>query len=197
MYDDAIARLLALYDRATDAQLRHGRSWYGTARRVLAREARAHGATTAQAAAVFAITSPDAQLVHNLAWTREALRTNGAARVGRYPARMTAAVREALASRRPGRYATGPKVRPFYRAIMGDRDALVLDRWALRAATGDDRPTVANRRTAEAAYREAAALRGESPRDFQAIVWTVARDDAVSARYGRVRYIDIHELVMA
>lgn len=195
---DATTTLLALYDGATDDQRDRGRRWYPTARRVLARDARQYGTTTARAVAVFAITSPDTQLLTNLRWTRQALASRGAAKVGRYPGRMVPAVRNALASRRPGKYATGPKVAPFYRAILGDTDALVLDRWALRVATGDDRPTAQNRRTADAAYREAAALRGESPRDFQAITWIAARESAMKKRNGSataVRYTDIHDVV--
>ncbi len=62
---------------------------------------------------------------------------------------------------------------------MGDTNALVLDRWAARAAGVDNgRGDVSGptRRVLDAAYREGAALCGETVRAFQAIVWIIVRE---------------------
>jgi hypothetical protein len=195
---DAVERVLARYDSASPEQRERGRAWYPAAQRILRREARTHGTTLHRAAAVFAITSPDASLVTNLDWTRAALASRGTAKVGRYPGRMVPAVRAALTGRRPSEHVSGPKVSAFYRATLGDTGAVVLDRWALReAGYASDSPR--NRAAAEQAYREAAALRGETPRDMQAIVWTVAREQhsrkaSENRRAAIVRLRDIHDM---
>ena len=169
------------YRSADAATVRRGRTWYAAARRECRRLAAAHGRTVAQVAAVMAITSPDAQLGTNLRWTAEILEGRRAA--GKYPGDQAPKVRAALRSSRPGRYASGPKVSAFYRAIMGDRDVLVIDRWAAYAAGGtrNAAPGRPARRALEHAYRRAAAAAGESLRDFQAIVWIAARESTPRA----------------
>lgn len=185
--------ILALLGRATPAQRDHGADWYPAMRRVCARIARDTGTTTARAASVAAITSPDAQLVTNVRWTYRAC--TGERPVGRYPARMVPLVDAVLAGTLPPLVAAqGPKVRPFYRAIMGDTDALVLDRWALRLATGSAELTAANRRAAQAVYAEACEASGLPPSTVQAIAWKVARDDMRRAGDTRVKLLDIHEI---
>jgi hypothetical protein len=77
---------------------------------------------------------------------------------------------------RPEAVLSGPKVRAFWRAIAGDRDAAVIDVWMLRAM-GIDTPTISPaqyERCAEAL--RAAARRVRVPvRDFQATVWMQVR----------------------
>ena len=79
---------------------------------------------------------------------------------------------------------------PFHRAILGDEDALVIDRWAYRAATGASVDQVdgtrgtsgalavaAKSRGAVAeAYRALAAHTGETVSALKAIVWLVIRE---------------------
>jgi hypothetical protein len=146
----------------------------------------------AQVAAVLAITSVDVQLSTNLRWTEEILR--GEREAGRYPASQAPKVRAALNTRYPGRFVSGPKCSAFYRAIMGDTDALVLDRWAA-LALGYKRKHLprAVRREFEVAYRAAAAACGETVRAFQAITWITVRE--TTPKKGRLvvipRLIDI------
>lgn len=75
----------------------------------------------------------------------------------------------------------GDKVRAFYRAILGDPDAVVIDVWMIRAAGEDPKVYKATGRAyalmAEA-LRIAADEAGASPADFQAIVWTHVRGGA-------------------
>lgn len=188
--------LVNLYRTGTAEQRDRGARWYDTAHAACDRIARDTGMDTARVVAVFAITSPDAQLVTNLKWTRTWAENPGT-KVGRYPGRMVRACWTAMAAANPAEAVTGPKVRAFYDAIMGDRDALVLDRWALRLATGSDATTVGNRREAERLYREAAAELKVPVRDLQAIIWTIGREAMTRAdlkHTATVTLVDIHDI---
>lgn len=167
--------LLSLYARTTPSVRRRGRTWYPEAYRLCQEMADTYGRSVAQVAAVLAITSVDAQLATNLRWTEEILR--GEREAGRYPADQAPKVRAALATRYPGRIVTGPKCSAFYRAIMGDTNSLVLDRWA-QLALGHKRKHLprAVRREFELAYRTAAAACSETVRAFQAITWIAVRE---------------------
>lgn len=68
----------------------------------------------------------------------------------------------------------GPKVRAFYRSLVGDEIAVTIDRHAFAAAHGG-RPRVSLTehqywRTAEA-YRRVALRLGLAPSAFQALIW--------------------------
>jgi len=188
--------LVTLYRGGTDAQRAKGREWYPAMHRECARIARDTASNTERVTAVLAITSPDAQLVTNVRWARAWAESPGV-KIGRYPGRMVAACRKAWTADDPGAHVTGVKVAAFYRAIMGDKDALVLDRWALRMATGSAATTVGNRREAEALYREAAAACGENVRDMQAIIWTIGREAMTRPDGARVKLVDIHDIEVA
>lgn len=189
--DLAERRLLRCYRQADAAIKRRGREWYPTMRAILEDAAREHGYTLEQAVAVLSITSPGAQLVTNLDWTVTALRTAGAVDVGRWPNRMMPKVRAALADPAVAHeVVTGPKVAAFYRAILGDADSLVIDRWAAFAAGYDGARegsdiAAAEWRTIEAAYRRAARKVRRKVRDFQATVWIAARETTPHKRTGR------------
>ncbi len=185
------------YAEAPEDRRERGRAWYDAARREARKLSRETGYTLGQAAAVIAITSPDAQLSTNLDWARAILDgkrralLDGTPRrfAGRYPKDQLPKVCRVLMDRhRPGRHATGPKVSAFYRAIMGATDDLVVDRWASFAAGGakDRAPSPRERRTIERAYRQVASEAGENLRDFQAIVWEQVRETTPDT-LGRVR----------
>lgn len=188
--------LLALYADATPEQRQRGRDWYPAYRRHCARIARETGAPIRRAVATAAILSPDAQLRTNLDWARTACQSRGAAAVGRYPNAMRARYAPVLTGDcAPSDACTGDKVRNFYRAILGDPDAVVLDRWALRAVGFERKsPTPLQYARIAETFREAAAAVGETPRDFQAIVWIVLRERAERADGRTVRLADIHDL---
>jgi hypothetical protein len=184
-----MSTLLDIYRRATPGQRVRGTVWYTQYRAECARIARETGTPLRRVVATAAITSPDAQLVSNMNWTRAACESGGAAKVGRYPNAMHARYAPILAGNvSPLAGVGGHKVTAFYRAILGDPDAVVLDRWALRAV-GHDRDTCTPAQYARyaAMYREAAREVNETPRDFQAIVWTVLREN------GRAKLVDIHD----
>lgn len=74
---------------------------------------------------------------------------------------------EPIAARLAVTYA--PKVRAFYRNLMGDLDHVTVDVWAARAAGVDP----ANFR-----YRRAAQLSGVAPAELQSVVWVNQRGSA-------------------
>ena len=176
-------------DAELAGRVERGRQWYSTANALLRGAAEASGYTLEQAAAVFAIVSPGAQLVSNFEWTRAALLSRGAAPVGRFPNVMAPKVRAALESpEKAADIVSGAKVEAFYRAVCGDPDALVLDRWALFAAAGRpcEAPTRAERETFTAAYHRAAKVAGETVANFQAIIWVQVRETTPNKR-GQIR----------
>lgn len=186
---------------STREQRRRGKEWYPTARDILAGIAADTGYTLEQAVAVMAVTSPMAQVSTNVEWTRRALESHGAAKVGRFPARMMPKVRRILADADyANEYVRGPKVGPFFRAILGSNE-LVLDRWAIYAAA----PTVDRenhsdvlrksvRAALEDAYRNAARAARRAVRDYQATIWLQTRESTPVDQRGRAvirRLVDI------
>lgn len=183
--------LLERWASANPAQRRRGRTWYPTARAILEGVAADTGYTLDQAIAVMAITSPGAQVATNLGWTREALESDGRAKVGRFPNVMRPKIAAVLADPEyASAYVTGPKVGPFFQAIRGDDSALVLDRWAIYAAQGSGSREENHklRRDVRAAivtaYRNAARQARIRLRDFQAAVWIQTREATPTLKRG-------------
>jgi hypothetical protein len=81
------------------------------------------------------------------------------------------------------------KVSNFVGAILGDLDCVVVDRWAVRVATGGTRDRVANDRQyilVMRAYQEVAENFGMKPSIVQAITWLVAQTEGLAShRRGR------------
>ncbi len=188
-----IDNLLTLYHEATPDQVKRGREWYPAFRAECRGMSHGYRVKLDRVVHVAAATSPACHVRTNLAWTREAVRTNGAARVGRYPNAMAPRVASALEG--DFTMVRGLKVRNFVRAILGDTSAVVLDRWALRAVGHDrDSCTPAQYARFAQAYSEAAHSVGETPRDFQAIVWIVLRERATASNGRPLGLADIHDL---
>jgi hypothetical protein len=84
----------------------------------------------------------------------------------------------------------GPKIHAFAANIRGEIDPVTIDVWAVRAAMGPNAVATLGisldgflKRTGiysdlAGCYRRAAAIVGETPRDFQAIVWCHTRGAA-------------------
>jgi len=85
----------------------------------------------------------------------------------------------ALWTQRPQleKLASGPKVNPFWRAICGDENAVVVDRWILRLAYPDDRGYPARIRRIEKVITKRAREIGIAPRDLQAALWLSVRGE--------------------
>lgn len=75
----------------------------------------------------------------------------------------------------PGDPPAGRKVQAFYRALLGDSDAVVLDRWSLRACGQAQDPGPVGWDSALRAHRTVAELTGHDPRDVQARAWVLYR----------------------
>lgn len=183
----ATRALRRLYATADPASIAAGRSWYAEAHAEVSRLARVAppGIGRSACAGVLAALSPRAQWGQNVAAARAAV---SAAELGPFVVAEAAAPYALGANcRKAARILTGepaelvlggPKVRAFWRAILGDPDAVTIDWWACVAAgRPGDFARLTPRRLAviDCAYRRAAEWAGESPRDFQAIAWVLAR----------------------
>lgn len=169
-------RLLAIFDSATDLQKKNGNAWYVEAY-TYAFTLCGSDFTVEQTAGVIAVLSP------NTAWNANKLlakRVIDAFRDG-IPAEdsrggLGANVRKAYRILDGDLSAvSGPKVTAFYNNILGCPDHVTVDIWATRAAVGRDVPGTDHVRIVKA-YRNAAKLRGLTPRDFQAVVWVTVRN---------------------
>ena len=69
----------------------------------------------------------------------------------------------------------GPKIRAFYRALLGDDEAVVIDTWMLRALGHHEKPTPKQYKRLAQRVRREARRRGIPPAVWQAIVWCKAR----------------------
>lgn len=170
---DMMIALLAQWE-ASDRTT--GLTWYTDARREARRMARAYGVTTAAACGVIAALSPQVQWVRNLTMAREILRDG--VTTGQTSANLTKAYRIADGAR-PLTVLGGPKVRAFYRALMGDESAAVIDTWMMVAAQWHrDGATALQYLEIARALTDAAAFAGIAVAPFQAVVWTHVRGSA-------------------
>jgi hypothetical protein len=170
--------LLKHWNRASRSQRVEGRGWYTGVRRVIRGLARKYGRSKATVAGVLAATSPRLTWATNLAVT-EALLAGRAVR-GVFRASLDKA-RAILDGAKPLVVLGGDKVRAFYRALTGDRSAVVIDVWMLRAA-GLDPEARLDRGGLYA--KVSAALAGLARRlnvavaELQATIWVAARGRA-------------------
>ncbi len=176
-----VRRICKAFRAATAADLAAGLGWYAEARRVaVAIDPR----NPERAAGVIAALSPRCQWSTNVAWSRAVV---GAADAGApVPAVHTETMRaqayRIAAGEAPLSVLNGPKVRAFYANIVGDTDAVTVDVWAARVATGltgkdAERAISTPARYAAIAndYRRAAEILGVTPREVQAATWVAAR----------------------
>jgi len=190
-HGDMVAAIVETYGRADTSQQAGGRAWYGTAGRMvrsIAADTRTDAERVALALAALSPRNPWRWNVADAYAFAVAARADGAMpgattfRVNRE--RAWSALRDGAAAWT----SRAPKVRAFVAAILGDHGAVVVDTWAVRVAT---RGALAEVRDAEygpvaAAYRDAAAMVGETPAAIQAITWIVAQSEGLASnRRGR------------
>jgi hypothetical protein len=175
-----VGALLEHWEDAYDnAPAPAGSSWYADARAECRRMARAHGSTLTRVAGVVAALSPQLQWGVNLRIAEQVLST-GTAQEGCLTASRQKAER-IYDGERPADVLGGPKVRAFYRALLGDADAAVVDTWMFHAVGWPEKGGRGGKlyeRVADA-LREAAALAQLPVSEFQAIVWTQVRGSEV------------------
>lgn len=176
--------LLGYYQR--NAQREADARWYAAAKQVTRQRAAAQGIAPDVYAGIVAATSPMQQ------WTNKAgteyLNLNAADRVIDWARGLTDSPRTIGANARHGRAilngadpadVLGPKTRRFWRALLGDDTAVVLDRWALRAI-GWPTESITERQWAAAAepYYQVADQLGITPAGLQSVVWTQSKREA-------------------
>lgn len=78
----------------------------------------------------------------------------------------------------------GDKVRAFWAALYGSRYAITIDKWMTLAALGRPAEQPKGDRYARIcrALESAAAITGETPREFQAVCWLAVRPSPEYAR---------------
>lgn len=184
----AIARIRGFLHRATESERYDGARWYPTALSISAGfsvEAFDGTHATRTVAAVVAAISPGLKWERNLICARALILWH---RDGRTKASEPvvetysyANVRKALAildGEAPDLHLTGPKVRAFYHAIVGENRGAVIDghianalRGARSALREGKSPTVSERRVWRQAFQSVACATGLDVHAIQAIVW--------------------------
>lgn len=160
---------------ATPAQVRDGRQWYKLALMEATDMAMRYDVPVRTAAGVIAALSPRKTWAQNVRLAHELL-SGGETRTlsaHRLIANRIIGAEHLLA---PDEVMRGPKTRAFYRAIMGDVDAVVLDVWMLRALGVSSAKLTPKQYEMLAEVVRAEAIRvGEMPAEYQAIVWCAIR----------------------
>ena len=178
-----VRRIVRTYDASPFYVREQGRAWYPRALQTAGDIADVLPAphSPVKAAGMLAAMAP------RVSWSRAVLCTVRLARHGigaDVSGVLRSNVRNALQIRdgmHPNDVLRGRKSFSFYRNIIGDVDAVTVDVWALRVALGDTpaaAPSPAAYDVIADAYRAAARIVGETPRDVQAITWTQVRGRA-------------------
>lgn len=172
-HDEMVVNLLGHYERAND----DGEQWYRESRKFARYLARQYGGGLARAAGIIAALSPQVQWHVNKRMAEHVMQ-DGTPGEGCLGANADKAYRIWMGER-PLAVLGGPKVRAFYRAIMGDDDSVVLDTW-MATALGWPHNAFSERQyeRASAALVDAAGYCNRAPAVFQAIVWTQVRGGA-------------------
>lgn len=172
--------VLAVFDAATPQQWQEGMTWYSTAH-ALAVEL--DPAEPRRAAAVIAVLSPMKEWAQNADLARRAYANGGldGGTLGAHVAKVNRLLRD---REDPDTVVSGEKVTAFFEGIAsnGKSATAVIDRHAFDAAVGkrltDDTRKINRAAYAAAAraYARAAAARGVSVQQMQAVVWVTWRD---------------------
>lgn len=175
---DYLPALRAAYSRASALQIAEGRLWYPMARGQLFDLAQRYGVSVKRAAFAAAALSNNIEWDQNVALLEHVIwsvKTSTEPR-GHFPA----CLKKAVAILKHGQFdaLSGPKVEPFARALLGDTNAAVVDRWIWRAAGGIDGKQVTTRRARDVGV--ALRLLGREVHrpasDVQAIIWLATRE---------------------
>jgi hypothetical protein len=172
-------RIVDTWERATPADCEAGARWYGDGEALIDELAAVSGRSREAVAAVVAHLSPRTTWQRNCEGARALLATGEAP--GCIGANVDRAKRALLADD-PMSTLNGPKTARFARNLLGDREAVTVDVWAVRVALGsrDDAEQLLARvgiyGAIEHGYRVAARRVGVDPTTMQATTWIVARN---------------------
>lgn len=185
----AVERILAAFDQATPEQIEAGVFWYSEAMSIVMDLSEKSGKSQALCATVIAHLSP------RTTWGRNVAGAYGLLLHGTAMHCMAANVRNARRAIEadkdlinPERTLRGPKVTAFARNILGDRDAVTIDVWAMAVImnTKNYNQGILSRvgvyDAAAHCYTLAAAQRNVDPATVQAVCWIVAKSGALFPR---------------
>lgn len=169
-----VGRVEAAFRRASKSDVESGATWYDEAGD-LATSLAARAGSREHAAVVISHLSPRSTWTRNVEAAIALINgTEMPAGVMSGPLGRAAA---SLESADPLATLNGNKTSRFARNILGDREAVTVDVWALRVVGLDD--STINRKgvydAIEAAYQIAARNHGVAPSTMQATTWIVAR----------------------
>ncbi len=170
----AIANYSALLDSATPDQIAMASTWYDEAHAIARGLSTISGLTIEKCASVIAAFSPRERWASNVKYAHMFIN-------GGTPPTLTNNINMAYAAMSLGFDAlNGRKTNAFARNIAGDKDAVTIDVWMIRAAGMD-----ANKGVNDTQYRilseivkELAADRGMYPATAQALIWIIIRGKA-------------------
>lgn len=166
--DGYVKNLLDCYEASSG----NGEKWYRESQRVARDMRRTYGTPQGMSAGIIAALSPRVQWKVNVR-NAHIIASGGVCGGLRTSVQKAYRIRH---GERPLDVLSGPKTRAFYRAIMGDEDAAVIDCWMLRAMGWPTESVSAKQyEVCAAALREAATLTPLSTANFQAVVWTHVR----------------------
>lgn len=168
-------RILAVFSRATSADIEAGSVWYHEAQALAIELGDKTGEGLEAAAAVISHLSPRTTWTRNVSGAM-ALMLSDEKASGIIQANFDRA-RESLRYENPEESFGGPKTLRFFRNITGDTEAVTVDVWAARVAGVDELllSRVGVYDAVEVAYQRAARRSGVEPSTMQATTWIVAR----------------------
>lgn len=169
-------RLLSIYAAADSDVLDAGRLWYPGAENVIADLSREFQLGRPRVAAIVAVLSPRQRWRKNMEAARHVLEGESWRAVV-YDANRDKA--NALLAGAPlEQIIGGDKVTSFWANLIGSRTAVTIDKWAQQAALGRyhrHQPKHGRYDRLVSIYRAAAETAGETPREFQSIIWNAIR----------------------
>lgn len=169
-------RILAVFSRATSADIESGATWYNDAQSLAIELGDKTGEGLEAAAAVISHLSPRTTWTRNVSGAIALLLRDEKAN-GIIQANFDRA-RDSLRYNDPEESFGGPKTLRFFRNITGDTEAVTVDVWAAKVAGVDELllRRVGVYDAVEVAYQRAARVEGVEPSTMQATTWIVVRN---------------------
>lgn len=182
-HEEMVERILATFRRASPADIEAGTRWYDDGETIVNELAARANITREHVAAVMAHLSPRTRWARTITGTYSLILT-GAVSEGHITKNVERAT-AAMKSDDPLGTLHGPKTKRFAANLLGDREAVTVDVWALRVALGPTTDVDVQKinlgrsgryADVESAYRAAAREIGVDPATAQAVTWVVARN---------------------
>jgi len=144
-----------------------GWRWYSDARAIVAGLADIYARPPTMVAGVIAVCSQREEWRRNVRKAERALRGEGVPGMRIIRDRAL----RILAGEAPLDVLRGPKIRAFYRALMGNDNAVVIDTWMCRHYRHSEKPTLKQYKKLAQRVRREAERREIPPATWQAILW--------------------------